>query len=55
MRIGVGSYLATGCLAVVISFIAKDLTVPLFAISLFGLFDRMIGLPALRAQRQDPA
>ncbi len=37
----------TAALAVAIAFVAKDLTVPLLAISAFGLFDRLIAGPVL--------
>ena len=52
MRIGRANYLAITALAVLIAFIAKDLAVPLFVISLMGLFDRLIGEPVLRARSQ---
>ena len=45
MRIGMRSSVVTAVLAVAIAFIAKDLTMPLLAVSVFGLFDRLIGEP----------
>jgi hypothetical protein len=48
MRIGVRSHIVTIGLAVAISFIAKDLAIPLLGVALFGLFDRLIGQPMLR-------
>jgi hypothetical protein len=51
MGIGMRSRLATAFLAVAFSFIAKDLAVPLLGLSAFGLFDRLVAWPALRAAR----
>jgi hypothetical protein len=42
--------LAVLALATAISLIAKDFALPLFVISVFGLFDRLIGDPVLRAK-----
>lgn len=47
---GKAGYLAVAGLAIAISLVAKDLVLPLFIISVFGLFDRLIGNPVLRAR-----
>lgn len=48
MRIGLRNYPVTAVLAVAIAFIAKDLAMPLLAVSLMGLIDRLIAAPLLR-------
>jgi hypothetical protein len=50
MRIGLRNSVTTAILAVALSFVAKDLSVPLMGLSLFGLFDRLIAAPWLRGR-----
>jgi hypothetical protein len=50
MTSGKTGMIAVAALAVALSLVAKDFTVPLFMISMFGLFDRLIANPVLRAK-----
>jgi hypothetical protein len=38
-----------------LALIARDLTIPLFVISVFGVFDRLVGEPMIRAHATDLA
>ena len=46
---GQNGLVVSGALAVVIAFIAKDLALPLFILSSFGLIDRLLAAPVFRA------
>lgn len=37
-------------LGVAVAFVARDLAFPLFVISAFGLFDRLVGEPLMRSR-----
>jgi hypothetical protein len=50
MTSGKTGMIAVAALAVAISLVAKDFALPLFTISMFGLFDRLIANPVLRAK-----
>jgi hypothetical protein len=50
MTSGKTGMIAVAALAVALSLVAKDFTVPLFMISITGLFDRLIANPVLRAK-----
>lgn len=52
MRIAGGKHNAimVAGLGFALALVAHDLAVPLFAISVFGLFDRFIGEPFIRAR-----
>lgn len=43
MRIGIWNVSATALLGLAITFIIKDLTVPLTAFALLGVLDRLVG------------
>ena len=55
MRIASGrnGAMVTAGLGLAVALVARDLTVPLFTISMFGLFDRLVGEPFIRSRAPD--
>jgi hypothetical protein len=50
MTSGKTGMIAVAILALAISLVAKDFAAPLLVISMFGLFDRLVANPVLRAR-----